>query len=138
MKRISVVFTILSVILLMASCDRTVNPDEAFLTGSDIQLKVNGEVIYTYDPLTWQLSYNAGRKEFRAFDDPVKNWFSVVMDNVPAAMGDKVTATISWGSTGQPTTLRSTLKVVKMEGDKFWLWRGDKKGQTGVTICILR
>lgn len=128
----------LSTLLLMVSCDRSVEPDEAFLTGSDIQLKVNGEVIYTYDPLTWQLSYNAGLKEFRAFDDPVKNWFSVVMDQIPTAMGDKVTATVSWGSTGQPTSLRSTLKVVKVEGDKYWLWRGDKKGQTGVTICILR
>ncbi len=138
MKRIAILFAILSAAFLMASCDRSVEPDEAFITGSDIQLKVNGEVIYTYDPLTWQLSYNASQKEFRAFDDPVKNWFSVTFDNVPAVVGDKVTATVSWGSTGQPVSLTSTMKVVKVEGEKFWLWRGDKKGQTGVTVCILR
>jgi hypothetical protein len=138
MKRIAILSAILSAAILMAACDRSVEPDEAFLAGQDIQLKVNGQVIYTYDPLTWQLSYNAGLKEFRAFDDPVKNWFSVVFDNVPAAVGDKVTATISWGSAGEPTSLRNTLKVVKSEGDTFWLWRGDKKSQTGVTVCILR
>ena len=138
MKRIALLSAILSAAILMAACDRSVEPDEAFLAGQDIQLKVNGQVIYTYDPLTWQLSYNAGLKEFRAFDDPVKNWFSVVFDNVPAAVGDKVTATISWGSAGEPTSLRNTLKVVKVEGDTFWLWRGDKKSQTGVTVCILR
>ena len=138
MKRIAILSAILSAAILMAACDRSVEPDEAFLAGQDIQLKVNGQVIYTYDPLTWQLSYNAGLKEFRAFDDPVKNWFSVVFDNVPAAVGDNVTATISWGSAGEPTSLRNTLKVVKAEGDTFWLWSGDKKSQTGVTVCILR
>lgn len=138
MKRLSAISIILSVVVALVSCDSSVEPDEAFITGSDIQLKVNGEVIYTYDPLTWQMSYNASRKEFRAFDDPVKNWFSVTFDNIPAAVGDKVTATVSWGSTAQPVSLTSTMKVVKMEGEKFWLWKGDKKGQTGVTVCLLR
>lgn len=137
MKRIAILSAILSAAILMAACDRSVEPDEAFLAGQDIQLKVNGQVIYTYDPLTWQLSYNAGLKEFRAFDDPVKNWYMVKCDKVPSAVGDKITATITWSTSGQPSTLTGTMKVVKAEGDTYWLWRGDKKSQTGVTIRIL-
>ncbi len=137
MKRIAILSAILSAAILMAACDRSVEPDEAFLAGQDIQLKVNGQVIYTYDPLTWQLSYNAGLKEFRAFDDPVKNWYMVKCDKVPSAVGDKITATITWSTSGQPASLSGTMKVVKAEGDTYWLWRGDKKSQTGVTIRIL-
>ena len=137
MKRIAILSAILSAAILMAACDRSVEPDEAFLAGQDIQLKVNGQVIYTYDPLTWQLSYNSTLKEFRAFDDPMKNWYMVKCDKVPSAVGDKITATITWSTSGQPSTLTGTMKVVKAEGDTYWLWRGDKKSQTGVTIRIL-
>ena len=137
MKRIAILSAILSAAILMAACDRSVEPDEAFLAGQDIQLKVNGQVIYTYDPLTWQLSYNSTLKEFRAFDDPMKNWYMVKCDKVPSAVGDKITATITWSTSGQPSTLTGSMKVVKAEGDTYWLWRGDKKSQTGVTIRIL-
>ena len=137
MKRIAILSAILSAAILMAACDRSVEPDEAFLAGQDIQLKVNGQVIYTYDPLTWQLSYNSTLKEFRAFDDPMKNWYMVKCDKVPSAVGDKITATITWSTSGQPSTLTGSMKVVKAEGDTYWLWRGDKKSQSGRTIRIL-
>lgn len=137
MRRFFDISTILALVFALASCDRSVEPDETFLAGSDIGLKVNGQEIHTYDPLTWQLSYNSTLNEFRAFDDPMKNWYMVKCDKVPSAVGDKITATITWSTSDQPASLSGTMKVVKAEGDTYWLWRGDKKSQTGVTIRIL-
>ena len=55
MKRIALLTAILmAMVLFIASCSRTLEPDSTFISGSDIQLKVSGRVIYTYDPLTWQ------------------------------------------------------------------------------------
>ena len=53
MKRIASLTAILmAMVLFIASCSRTLEPDSTFISGSEIQLKVSGRVIYTYDPLT--------------------------------------------------------------------------------------
>ena len=139
MKRIASLTAILmAMVLFIASCSRTLEPDSTFISGSDIQLKVSGRVIYTYDPLTWQLGYNPTNSEFRASDDAMKNWFFVTCSAVPSSVGQKMDATVTWSSGSATNSVKGKFEVVKAERDTYWLWCGDKKIQTGVTICILR
>ena len=69
--------------MICCSCNRTLEPDSTFVAGSGIQLKVAGQVIHTYDPLTWQLGYNPTAREFRASDDAMKEYFFVTCSAVP-------------------------------------------------------
>lgn len=139
MKRSIISYIVIpAAILLLCSCNRTMEPDSAFVAGSGIQLKVAGSVIYTYDPLTWQLGYNPTSREFRAADDAMKNWFFVNCSSVPSSVGQKMEATVTWSSGSATNSVKGKFEVVKAERDTYWLWCGDKKIQTGVTVCILR
>ena len=139
MKRIaSLTVILMAMVLFIASCSRTLEPDSTFISGSDIQLKVSGRVIYTYDPLTWQLGYNPTNSEFRASDDAMKNWFFVTCSAVPSSVGQKMDATVTWSSGSATNSVKGKFEVVKAERDTYWLWCGDKKSPVGVTVRILK
>jgi hypothetical protein len=136
MKRL--ILLILPILLVLSSCDRTLEPDSSFVAGSGIQLKVGGSLVYTYDPLTWQLGYNPTNREFRASDDAMKNYFFVVCSSVPSTVGQKLEATVTWSSGSSTQSVKGKFEVAKIEGDTYWLWCGDKKTPTGVTVVVLR
>ena len=125
-------------ILLSFGCNRTLEPDSTFVAGSDIQLKVAGRVIYTYDPLTWQLGYNPTTREFRVSDDAMKNYYFVTCSSIPSSLGQKLEATVTWLSGSSTQSVKGKFEVAKVEGDTYWLWCGEKKTQTGVTVVVLR
>ena len=139
MKR---VFThIIPVILALAvfcSCDRSLEPDNSFVGSSDIELIVSGSIVYKYDPASWQLGYNPSKKEFRASDDAMKNWFNVTCSQIPSSTGQKLEATINWSSGSSTQSTKGKFEVAKAQGDTYWLWCGDKKSPVGVTVRILR
>ena len=136
MKRL--LFVLLAAAVTVPSCTRTLEPDSSFVAGSGIQLKVAGQVIHTYDPLTWQLGYNASDKEFRASDDAMKDYFFVTCSAFPSSKGQKLDATVTWSTGSSTQSVKGKFEVAKVEGDTYWLWCGDKKTQTGVTVRVLR
>ena len=138
MKRLLPIIPILAAVLLMAGCNRTLEPDSTFVAGSDIQLKVSGRTVYTYNPLTWQLGYNPTTREFRAMDDNGKNYFYVTCSAVPSSRGQKLEASVTWSSGSSTQSVNGKFEVAKVEGDRYWLWCGDKKSPIGVTVVILR
>ena len=138
MKRIYLILAVLTTVLVSAGCNRTLDPDSTFVGGSDIQLKVSGKTIYTYNPLTWQLGYNPTTREFRAMDDNGNNYFYVTCSTIPSSLGQKLEATVTWSSGSATQSVKGKFEVAKVEGDKYWLWNGNKKTQTGVTVCVLR
>ena len=138
MRRAVLTVMILSGILAFSGCSRGLEPDSSFMAGSDITLKVKGSVIYTYDPLTWQLGYNATTREFRASDDAMKQYFFVTCSAVPASVGQKLDATVTWSSGSATQSIQGKFEVAKAQNDTYWLWCGDKKTQTGVTVRVLR
>ena len=138
MKRSIYSYLLLPFLLLLVSCDRTMEPDSSFVAGSGIQLMVAGRVILTYDPPTWQLGYNPSANEFRAGDDAMKNFFIVTCSKCPSRLGEKIDATVSWTVGNATESLKGRFEVAKVEGDRYWLWCGDKKTQAGVTVCVLR
>ena len=110
-------------ILCICGCNRF-NPEELLLPREDISLTVKGEVMITYDPMTFQLGYDEGDNEFRVFDDNVGNWFTLTCGSRPTAVGDVVDAELSW-TTQSSTKSRRDLQfsIEKTDNDgKIWLW----------------
>lgn len=125
-------------LLAAASCTRILDPDEAFLASSEVQLKVKGTVVHTYDPLTGQLGCNVDRKEFRVSDDAMKSGYTVSCSSLPRTVGQKLDATVSWTQGGGSHSESGEFEVVKADRDTCWLWCGHKKKQIAVTVCLLR
>lgn len=132
------ILTAILAVILLSSCNRTLEPDSIFIGGSDIELTVAGSVVHKYDPLTWQLGYNPTTREFRASDDGMRSYFFVTCSAVPASTGQKLDATVTWTSGGSVQSVKGRFEVVKAQGDTYWLWCGDKKTRTGVTVRVLR
>lgn len=129
---------ILAAALAICSCSRTLEPDSMWVGGTGMELNVAGTVIHKYDPLTWQLGYNPSAREFRVFDDSMKNYYIVTCSAIPSSTGQKLEATVIWSSGSSTQSAKGKFEVAKAQGDTYWLWCGDKKIQTGVTVCILR
>ena len=114
---------LLVILLCFCGCKRF-DPEEILLPREDISLTVKGEVMLTYDPMTFQLGYNEDRNEFRVFDDNVGNWFTLTCSSRPTGTGDTLSADLSW-TTENSTKSRRGLQfsVERTDSDgKIWLW----------------
>ena len=125
-------------VVSFSSCDKTLEPDSTFVGSSDIELTVAGSVIHKYDPASWQLGYNQANREFRVFDDSMKQYYIVTCSAIPSSTGQKLEATVIWSSGSSTQSAKGKFEVVKAQGDTFWLWCGDKKNPVGVTVRILK
>ena len=140
MKRVLRTYFLFLAAALTSACSRTVEPDSLFIADEGIQLKVNGQVIRSYDPLTDQLGYDDASREFTLSDDAMKSYFVVTCSRVPSSVGQKLDATISYSYTysDEVKSIKGSFEVAKKDGDTYWLWCGEKKNRTGVTVRILR
>ena len=136
--RFALIVPVLFAGLLLGSCNRTLDPDENFIASSDMLLKVRSDVVINYDPLTWQLGYNAADKEFRDHDDAMKQYYFVTCSSLPSSVGQKLEATVTWTQAGEVKSESGTFEVVRAEKDRYWLWCGHKKRQIGVAVSLLR
>ncbi|MBO5635599.1 MAG: hypothetical protein J5907_09295 [Bacteroidales bacterium] len=138
MKTLIRLLQILAAALAICSCSRTLEPDSLWVGGTGMELNVAGSVIHKYDPLTWQLGYNPSAREFRVFDDSMKNYYIVTCAAIPSSTGQKLEATVTWSSGSSTQSAKGKFEVAKAQGDTYWLWCGDKKNPVGVTVRILK
>ena len=122
-KALLTLFLTILALFLMTSCDRALEPDSTFIGSSDIELTVG---------------YNPTKKEFRVFDDSMKKYYTVTCSAIPSSTGQKLEATVTWSSGTSTQSAKGKFEVAKAQGDTFWLWCGDKKTRTGVTVRVLR
>lgn len=134
MKRL---FTILAFIALMmlGACDDS-RIRNAFVENNDIRLQVGGTVHFRYDPLTCQISFSRDRREFRAQTDNTSDYYSIVLSEIPANIGQRVSGDLTWTTETDILTRDDLdLEVLRIEGDQVWLW--SSSGRTGVMIKLL-
>mgnify|MGYP007090517480 CR=1 FL=1 len=114
-------------------------PDEhmrAFAQSDEMRIQVGRDVPFRYDPLCCQMSYNRASNEFRAFTDNMSDFYLVRMDSTPSSEGEQLKADIIWTTATDILTRKNlTLKVIKAEGEEFWLW--SDSGRIGVSVTIL-
>lgn len=126
-------------LLLLTGCHHSVEMDPAFIESDALCLKMDGKTVMTYDPLTWQLGYNAAKPEFSVFSDDMSSYYVLSCRSaLPVKIGEAVAADLEW-TDGSRVKKESDLRfTVKRFGDDgtVWLWCA-KKG-IGVVVRVLR
>ncbi len=126
---------LLTLLPLLAGCN-----DErlcsAFCEREHIRLQVGSSTVFAYEPNTCQLSFSRDRRTFRACNDAMSDFFVVEFSDIPAQLGQRLTANVTWTTEREVLTRKNlTLEVARLEGDEFWLW--STAGRIGVTVRIL-
>lgn len=101
--------------------------EQILLTREDISLTMKGTEQIAYDPLDFQLGYNAAKNEFRVFDDEMANWYVLTCKTTPSDTGQEIKADLSWttqSSTRTRNDLILTVEKTDSEGH-FWMWCED-------------
>lgn len=135
MKRFLILLMIAVTGCLCSSCvDDNSIPE--FTKDERIRMTYGGREMFVYNPLTCQLAFNREHCEFRAHTDNMSDYITVKFDMLPEHSDQEVTATVTWTTdTSVETRKNVTLKVVRLEGDKVWLW--GKSSRIAMTVRIL-
>ena len=121
--------------LLLAGCAGNRMRD-AFEDGDELRLMVGGQVVFIYEPNTCQLAFSREQKEFRAHTDNMSDFYVVDFSDIPANVGQSLTADLVWTTERDVLTRKNlTLEVIRIEGDRFWLW--SRTGKIGLCMRIL-
>lgn len=110
--------------------------DPAMLESTAVRLEVAGQVVFTYDPLTGQLSYDPDRHIFRAGTDNMSDCFVITCSDLPTAKGQELRGSASWTTeAGEQSRHNLTFRVEKAEGATVWLWA--PRERIGAVVRIL-
>lgn len=129
------IFAALLGCLILSSCEGG-KADPEFVNTTDCNLRVKGQVVFKYDPLTCQTAFNRRKCEFRVHTDNMSDYYCVNLNLVPTAEGQKAKGSITWTNRSDVVT-RSDLTFHVKKADRsgrFWLW--NRKEQIGVVIHI--
>lgn len=139
MKRAVIVFILASAAVLLEGCWlNSYDVQEVLLVRDDVSLTFKGKEQLVYDPLTWQLGYNAQKCEYRASDDEMANYFVLRCETRPTFEGQEVRADVSWTmQTSVKYYERLKFEVRKTASDgTVWLW--NRSQSIGVVVRELK
>ena len=125
----------LAIAVLLCGCNDS-RKRNAFVENNDIRLQIGSTIQFRYDPLTCQLAFSRDRREFRAHTDNTSDYYSIVLSEIPANIGQRVSGNLTWTTETDILTRDDLdLEVLRIEGDQVWLW--SSSGRTGVMIKLL-
>lgn len=127
--------TLALLLTIMTGCQGKVDPE--FIGSTTVGLQVKGEVVFEYDPLTWQTAFNRDKMEFRVHTDNMSDYYILSLNLVPTAVGQKAKGDIVWTSRSSIVSRKGiSFTVEKMDrSGKLWLWC--RKEQIGATVQVL-
>ena len=133
--RITILAALLGCLVLSSCTGGKADPD--FVATTDCNLRVKGEVVFKYDPLTCQTAFNRRKCEFRVHTDNMSDYYCVTLNLVPTAEGQKAKGNITWTNRSDVVTRKDlTFHVKKADrAGRLWLWC--RKEQIGVVIHVL-
>lgn len=112
------------IILLLGSCQEN-NYTPAFLEDDIIRMEIGKSVIFTYEPVACQYSFNLERCEFRAHTDNMSEFFYIHLESIPEKEGELINALeMEWTQKNWINQSRKNivLQLVKLQDNKMWLW----------------
>lgn len=122
-------------LLFLVACDQS-NLINAFTESAEIRLQIGSDIVFRYDPLTCQISFNSGTLEFMAFNDNMSDYYSLTLDEIPTSVGQPVRADVTWTtSTDVYTRNNIAFEVTRLEGDRIWLW--SSSARIGASLQVL-
>ena len=131
--RICLLLSPLVLLLTLVSCQQT-EVDAEFLEEYGVCLKVDGKMVHVFDELTWQLSYNATSKTFRAHNDTMSDYFSLKCSSLPTYEGQSLSGSLEWSASSDIKTrsgLDFTVEQIDPDGN-VWLWCSKK----AIGVCV--
>lgn len=123
MRNVLRISVIVAALLGLCACNDKNGFDRAFLESDTVSMTCKKEVVFQYDPLTCQLSYNDSRREFRASTDNMSDYFVVRLGASPSEKGQVINGSLSWTGEDYLRNLNNvSFTVEKISGNKVWLW----------------
>ena len=120
--------------LVLSSCTGG-KADPDFIATSDCNLRVKGEVVFKYDPLTCQTAFNRRNCEFRVHTDNMSDFFIVRLSEMPSSENQILDGTAQWTTGDDLHNKKTSFSVLKMDGDRIWLWSAESS--IAVVVQIL-
>lgn len=135
MNRILLYFSAVLSAIVLTGCQKT-KVDQEFLNDTNFSLVENGRTIHEYDPLTWQVSYNSSRKEYRVFSDTMSDYYVLTCRETPTSTGEEIHADLKWSGTSIVSKTNLSFRVEKIDPQgRIWLWC--KKSKIAVSVMSL-
>lgn len=124
-----------STVLLLSSCTSG-RIRMSFLQGDEVKLQVGRKVQFRYDEKTCQMAFSDELKTFRAHTDNMSDYYIVNLSQIPDSEGMTLTADLTWTTDTDVLNRKNlALEVLKIEGEKVWLW--SDAARIGFCIVIL-
>ena len=122
-RRFAILLALSAALLVFPACNRD-GFNKGDLEIRDVCLRVKGNMVYSYVAWASQLSFNRGRKEFRAGSDTMSDYFLLTMSEVPHENGQTLTGSLQWTTDDDTPRLTGLSFKVERIGDDgtVWLW----------------
>jgi len=137
MKHPAIILSFILSICLFLSCNKDDGAyDKQFLKDDTIRMEVSHSDVLRYDPMLCQESYNRIKNSFCVGNDTMSDFFSVKLSELPSESGQMITGSLMWTTSSSIRKEDSVaLEVVKLEGDRVWLW--SSSAVIGVVVRFL-
>lgn len=132
------IYLLFAVCLTASGCRQaTENPSPEFIETDELGLRIKGRVIHSFDPLSWQIAYNADRKEFRIHNDTMSDFYILKCQSLPEEEGATLKANLIWTSTTIQSRSNLTFTVLRMLPDGT-VWLFNRKNDIILGVRILQ
>ncbi len=116
-------FIFILILAALTACERY-DLDEILLPRQDVSLTMKGAELFSFDPLTCQMSHNSDTHEFRVYDETLSDWFIVKCDRRPSNRGQEIKVDLTWTTRNSTKTMNGlTFRIEKIDQTgQIWMW----------------
>lgn len=86
-------------------------PEEPAANNFDVGLRVGGKMVFTYDQMGCQASYDEKTATFCAFTDGMSDYFTISCGHLPQQVGESASAYLEWTTEDDTKSKRCELVV---------------------------
>ncbi len=122
------------VLAALAGC-RTETLSEEFIEDRTPRMEIKGYTTFLYDPLKCQIGFNQDKCEFRVHTDNMSDFFIVRLSEMPSSENQILDGTAQWTTGDDLHKKKTSFSVLKMDGDRIWLWSAESS--IAVVVQIL-
>lgn len=122
------------VLAALAGC-RTETLSEEFIEDRTPRMEIKGFTTFLYDPLKCQIGFNQDKCEFRVHTDNMSDFFIVRLSEMPSSENQILDGTAQWTTGDDLHNKKTSFSVLKMDGDRIWLWSAESS--IAVVVQIL-
>lgn len=126
---------ILALVLAALTGCRTETLSEEFIEDRTPRMEIKGYTTFLYDPLKCQIGFNQDKCEFRVHTDNMSDFFIVRLSEMPSSENQILDGTAQWTTGDDLHNKKTSFSVLKMDGDRIWLWSAESS--IAVVVQIL-